>query len=323
MDLRNTPMEEQFSMLTFLTKKIKNSGSYLFQYLKTKNQYQISFVNSPSIIPKFLADTPIQCLSEAIQHMALEYKKDNNIDFIDAYKGAKDNEFLKLKLAKLEKEIEELKKHNQEGYLGSWPADSSFLDFPFDLGEEPEEKKPKPKSKSNKNLRKKAEQIAEETHLEKLLDREDNFPFDLRPEYKYPTTKRKYVKRTSGVFSEAELHKEMLAVHKGKDKLGIIINTIADIKSWSKHQTLYYEKEKHKAYKRLYGRMYRKKTKKIDSLNVRENKFGIQKSDVVKNMKEHLGEKYNSLSPDNYLKEGVKAKSRVWSKEHRKSKRNE
>lgn len=320
MDLRNTPMQEQFLMLTYLNNQIKNTGSYIYQYLKTKNQYQISFVNRSVVIPKFLSDCPMGCLKDAIEYLAEEFKKEKNIDFIDSYMAEKDNEFLKIKVANLEREIEELKRHQDGSYLGTWDSDHLFEPLiDEDFGEEKKERgRPKRKSQNNKELKKQADRLTEPTHLEKLL-----VPFpEVEPEFSYDKTEvKKRVERKNGKnFTEEEIYKDILRVNKGKNKLGRVIKTIEDVRVWAKEGTLFFEKERKKAYNRLYNKMYKKIAQKLDKLDIGENKHGITKDDVLKNMQDHLGIRYGRLSKVEYLAEWNKAKSRVWGKYYRKRK---
>ncbi len=112
MDLRNTPMQEQFKMLTYLNTQLNNSSSYIYQYLKTKNKYQISFVKYSSY--KFQSDCPLGCLKDAIICLAEEFKKKKTLILWTLILLKKIMNFLKIKVAQLEKEIEDLKKQ-QDG----------------------------------------------------------------------------------------------------------------------------------------------------------------------------------------------------------------
>ena len=318
MDLRNTPMQEQFKMLTYLNTQLNNSSSYIYQYLKTKNKYQISFVKYSSY--KFQSDCPLGCLKDAIICLAEEFKKEKNIDFMDSYVAEKDNELLKIKVAQLEKEIEDLKKQQDGSFFGSWESDNLFEPLiGDDFGEEKKERgRPKRKNLNNKELKKKADNLKETTHLESLLvpfpNLDGDFPFDIIED------KKRVERKNGNNFTEEEIYKDMLRVNKGKNKLGIVLKTIEDVRKWAKEGSSFFEMERKKAYNRLYNKMYKKIAKKLDNLDVRENKNGITKKDVIRNMKKHLGERYDTLSKVEYLAEWKKAKSRVWSKDYRKGK---
>ena len=107
MNLSNTPLKEKFEMLAFLQAECKNVGNFIIQYLKTKQTFQISFINGINFSSQ--ADDIETCVKSGIIELDIHYSKQHGgTDFFHAYKMSKDVELYKKRIVELEDKVKEL-----------------------------------------------------------------------------------------------------------------------------------------------------------------------------------------------------------------------
>ena len=71
MEEKMLPLKEKLRILSYLQKNVSNAGSFLLTHLKTKNQYQLSFVNGLDV--KVISQDVDDCLEAAIREVGKIY----------------------------------------------------------------------------------------------------------------------------------------------------------------------------------------------------------------------------------------------------------
>ncbi len=64
----------------------------------------------------------------------------------------------------------------------------------------------------------------------------------------------------------------------------------------------------------MYKRKLVKNVQKVKNLDIKPNKYGISKTEIVDEMKRVLKKKFDTLNTKNHLTEWRKAKNRVWNR---------
>ena len=286
------PLKEKLRVLAYLQKNVSNAGSFLLSHLKTKNQYQLSFVNGLAV--KVISQDVDDCLEVAIREVGKIYFDEHKKSFWDSYDKIREsallqeeNDSLKNRITHLEEKYDKLLKK----YI---PIVSNVA-----IQESTEsEMSPSPDEKSTTPLQK----------IINIMDKKGRG----RPKQKKDNRElrsRKSRKRRECKFTEKQLNREMKR-----------INPNLDVDFIENGNTARYREERQKAYKRLHQNNVKKLNFKKDNLKIKENKYGITKSDVLKDMKRVLKGKLKGLNSAQYIKNWRLAKARVWNKRYHEEK---
>ena len=106
MNLQNTPLHEKFKMLAFLQSNTKGIGQFILTYLKTRQTFQISFING--ILFSTQADDVETCLNSTIIELDIRYKALNNRSFYKDYELQSNVEKYKERILELEEKLKSL-----------------------------------------------------------------------------------------------------------------------------------------------------------------------------------------------------------------------
>lgn len=297
MDLKNTPLKEKFNMLSYLQKEVTGAGNFLIQHLKTKNKFQISFINGLLFSSK--SDDVDICVEEGIIELASHYSCQNQgKDFYSSYQMQNDIDMYKKRIIELEDKVVEL----EDNYSRDISDVNKVEFYNFHHKSENIETKKKRGRPSKKQL------------TEVVFDDSDGVPTmrDATDKEKVGVNvviKKKIRESKSKLYTEAQLYKEIKRLH----PVNLKFMQISDKKL--------YKELRLKAYKRLTTKKYAKISERKQNLTIGENKYNITTSDVIEEMKRNKPTKYlDSLSNVKYIKEWTKAKSRVWNREYTKAK---
>ena len=302
MNKENLTLQEKFKALTFLQSKIPFLGNYSLSFLKTKNLYQISFVNGYK--EKFLHSDLDVCIDATLEDLDKLHFMEFKTDWFEEMNRENENVMLKAKIADLEKKLKEFADLGHESllpYLTKSDEDTELLEedkVVFDEGDE-------------------------------TTTMRDNVPKiikNIQQSIRNVEKKKKVRKKTK--HSEISIQKEMLKKLKGMDlpstkgnnKRGRPksnkVKTIKDLTIVKNNFSVLYDKEYKKAYSRITNRSSIKNKQKVKNLTIKDNKYGITKDWVIADMQRKLGEKYDKLNSTEYLSEWKSAKARVWNKEY-------
>lgn len=297
MEEKMLPLKEKLRILSYLQKNVSNAGSFLLTHLKTKNQYQLSFVNGLDV--KVISQDVDDCLEAAIREVGKIYFDEHNKSFWDGYDKIRENALLKEENDSLKKQITIL----SEKY------DTLFKkDIPLCKEVPIQESKEQESTESEMTV---ATKKKRGRPSKKKIDEEKKAIKD-SCDYSEQLKERKKRKRRECKFTEKQLTREMVR-----------INPNLDVDFIEKGNSPRYREERQKAYKRLHQKNVKKLNSKKDNLKIKDNKYGITKSDVIKDMKRVLKGKFKGLNSGDYIKNWRLAKARVWNKRYHEEKNKE
>ena len=293
------PLVEKVKIITFLQSKVPQGGNFTFTYLKTHNQYQITLLNrKDGSAIKHRADKIEDCFSIACQQLEREYYEHNRCEFWIEYDKSRENELLKQKLIETNEMLNSLQV-KYDNLLSSVKMRPRFVNHT------------------------KTPESAEE-YKERLKNlREENRQAENEESSPKPLKKRK--RRESKLFTNEQIDTEVFRKLKGvsvsikptkpgQSPRSEAIKTMNDLKAWSRLCPEGYRLHRNRAYKRLMNNRTRDRKKKVNRLNIKENKYGITKTHIIQDMKRVLGLKFQKLNSTLFLKEWRKAKNRVWNR---------
>tara|TARA_R100001509_G_scaffold147843_1_gene105336 strand:+ start:651 stop:1259 length:609 start_codon:yes stop_codon:yes gene_type:complete len=116
MNLQNTPIQEKFKMLAYLQSNIKGVGQFIITYLKTKQTFQISFING--ILFSTQADDIETCLKATIIELDIRYKALNKRSFYTDYEMQSNVEKYKERISELENKLKFLEEKYSRDVVG-------------------------------------------------------------------------------------------------------------------------------------------------------------------------------------------------------------
>jgi len=296
MEEKMLPLKEKLRILSYLQKNVSNAGSFLLTHLKTKNQYQLSFVNGLDV--KVISQDVDDCLEVSIREVGKIYFDEHNKSFWDGYDKIRETALLKEKNDALQSQLTIL----SERYDALLKKSIPLCEVPILESKEQESTESEmtvaTKKKRGRPSKKKIDE--DKTLIEDSCD------------YSEQLKERKKRKRRECKFTEKQLTREMVR-----------INPNLDVDFIEKGNSPRYREERQKAYKRLHQKNVNKLNSKKDNLKIKDNKYGITKSDVIKDMKRVLKGKVKGLNSGDYIKNWRLAKARVWNKRYHEEKNKE
>ena len=341
----NTPLTEKFNKLAYLQQEVKTSGNFLISYLKSKNMFQISFVNGLGY--KGQSPRIDGCIDLGLNQLEIAYMQEHGKSYQEGYNLIQSNHSLKEKV----KDLEERLRNMEEKYKIKDCIDISNTEEDVNTGfhnysQEPAEiildntkrKRGRP-SKIDKSFESPVNQrksiIENHYSSEEVIDSILSPIKDICEDYKSKQKDKKNItekeiidspiiwdvsdkkkkelrertKARSRIFTEKEIEKEMRRLNSDLPTTLLLFRN-----------TKKYEIERTKAYKRLTAKKYTKISVKRENLNVSKNKYNITKEDVIADMKRVLKLEFDGLSNIQFIKQWTSAKSRVWNREYTKAK---
>ena len=222
MNLEKHTIEEKFEMLSFLQRNLK-IGSFVVTRLKTKDTYQISFVNGSSL--KVRNEDLNICLDNVIVDVAEYYHDTYQTDFYTDFLIKAEREFQEMqtkKIRELNSTIQEMQdKINELEHNHSIAVMKGFYNGDTDTYI-PDDKRGF---------------INPEKEVQRIMGVFDDVIEDLKKDYN----------GGSKLFSEYDLYKEIIRRY---DEY----NTVDDVISIKKHSPDMFKKLRARAYDRLYKR---------------------------------------------------------------------
>ena len=88
MNLENTPLNDKFDILSHLQKSL-DIGNYVLTHLKTKNTYQISFINKSNSIIKERDKNLEKLVERVIDIILSQHYTNKDVEFRDIYEAKK------------------------------------------------------------------------------------------------------------------------------------------------------------------------------------------------------------------------------------------
>jgi|ETNvirenome_6_85_1030632.scaffolds.fasta_scaffold00199_19 hypothetical protein len=299
----NTPLNEKFNLLAYLQKEVSEVGSFSISYLKTKQMFQISFVNG--IGYKGLSPRIDDCVELGLSQLKHHYKEQHGKSYEESYDLLQSNLSLQNKVKDLEEKLRKLEEKQDKhlmkencDFSNTEKNDTGFFNFAEEKSEvildEPKRQRGRPAKKSfKKHAKKMRDMILCEDYKEKQKEKKS----------------KKRRSRKSKLFTQEQIDKEITR---------LLPNF--DLEFTRTGNSKRYKEEKTKAYKRLAAKRYNKLSKKKNNLDVKENKYNITKEDIIADMKRILNEKFDTLSNRQYVRQWILAKARVWNREYTKAK---
>lgn len=301
MNLKNTPLKEKFEMLSYLQKEVKGAGNFLIQYLKTKNQYQISFING--LLLSSQSDDIEVCVNFGIIELESHYSSQNEgRDFYSSYQMQNDVDKYRKRIIELEDKVQELE-NNYSRDISNAEVEKLQLKM---LNKEDSDLKEFKRTKRKRGRPAKNKQNLTE---QEIID--SPIIWDASDKKKKQLRERTKTKVRSRILTEKEIEEEMRRLNSDLPTTFILFRN-----------TEKYEIERKKAYKRLAAKKYNKLSSKRQNLNISQNKYNITKDDIIDDMKRVLKSKFDNLSNIRYIKQWTLAKARVWNREYTRAKNN-
>ena len=310
----NTPLNEKFNILAYLQNQVSEAGSFSISYLKTKNMFQISFVNGLGY--KGLSPRIEGCIDGGITQLEIAYKEQYGKSYQEGYDLVQSNLSLQEKVKYLEERLRESEdKYNKEimeqncDFSNTDENKTGFYNYsqePADIIlDKPKRKRGRP-SKIDKLFGPPINQTEE--MVDSILSPIKEICEDYKGKQKEKISKKRK-SRKSTLFTPEQIDKEITR---------LLPNF--DLEFTRTGNSKRYKEEKTKAYKRLTAKRYNKLSKKKNNLDVKENKYNITKEDIISDMKRILNEKFDTLSNRQYVRQWTLAKARVWNREYTKAK---
>lgn len=301
MNLKNTPLKEKFEMLSYLQKEVKGAGNFLIQYLKTKNQYQISFING--LLLSSQSDDIEVCVNFGIIELESHYSSQNEgRDFYSSYQMQNDVDKYRKRIIELEDKVQELE-NNYSRDISNAEVEKLQLKM---LNKEDSDLK---EFKRTKRKRGRPAKNKKNLTEQEIID--SPIIWDASDKKKKQLRERTKTKVRSRILTEKEIEEEMRRLNSDLPTTFILFRN-----------TEKYEIERKKAYKRLAAKKYNKLSSKRQNLNISQNKYNITKDDIIDDMKRVLKSKFDNLSNIRYIKQWTLAKARVWNREYTRAKNN-
>ena len=243
MNLSKHTIEEKFEMLSFLQRHCK-IGSFLLTRLKTKDTYQISFVNGSAL--KVRNHDLNKCLDQVIVDVAEYYYDMFQEDFMNKFISISDRELIKKqkeKITELEDKISELEDNYSRDIIKQSKSPNYFMNSDGErvyTNSFLNDDNLSPKEKVEKFLQPLRDIFA---GIDEDID-EDKLEFVKK-------LKKQFVGR-SKLFTEYELYKEIVSCYEDFEDVEDVIN----LKNQAPET---FKKVRAKAYDRLYKRIKRNK----------------------------------------------------------------
>tara|TARA_R110001599_G_scaffold300759_2_gene506048 strand:+ start:470 stop:1360 length:891 start_codon:yes stop_codon:yes gene_type:complete len=292
MEEKMIPLKEKLEILTYLQSQITNSGSFLLTFLKTKNSYQLSFVNGLAV--KVICKNVDDCLEGAIRKVSKIYHDEHKRSFWDDYNYHREQGRLKERNQELVNSLniltEKYDKLLSKVYsVGEDDIVSDVMDDDIKEDKEIESTESEMSSGEPKKKRGRPVKNKVEKELKTIIKRKNR-------ECKY---------------TEKQLNKEMLRINPNMKEVMVSSD------EWSNKK---YQEERKKAYKRLNQKGSKKIAGWRENLKIKDNKYNITKCDILEDMQRVVKSDPEKMTNRVFEKEWTKAKSRVWNRRYNEEK---
>jgi hypothetical protein len=341
----NTPLTEKFNILAYLQQEVKVAGNFSISYLKSKNMFQVSFVNGLGY--KGQSPRIDGCIDLGINQLEIAHKEEHGKSYHEGYNLIQSNHSLKEKVKDLEERLRDMEeKYNKDcDFSKTEESKTGFYNYSQEPAEiildKPKRKRGRPTKKIEEfmkigdpniptyspiiethytpddytekdieAIKKLSDLMMDEEEKENITEKEIiDSPIIWNKSDKKKKELRERTKARSRIFTEKEIEKEMRRLNSDLPTTLLLFRN-----------TKKYEIERTKAYKRLTAKKYTKLSDKRQNLNVRQNKYNITKDDVITDMKRVLKGDFDTLSNSQYVKQWTLAKARVWNREYTQAK---
>ena len=218
MNIKDTPLKEKFEVLSYLQQSL-DIGNYVLTYLKTKNVYQLAFINKALPFEIKIRNQDLdELLVEVITELLSKFYETNIIKFNESYLAQKTIRIQVQRIQDLEDKVREL----EDNYSNDIVKESKKKHKGFLVDEK-------------SSISKRTEELLKP--LNKILD-----------DYKSNTTNKSKSKH----FTEDEIIEEIIRFHNDIDSKEDVINL-------KKQKPETYKKIRYRAYDRMYKRKNKNK----------------------------------------------------------------